>query len=72
MIAFDTGPGNALLNDWAMKHLGLPQDTDGTLASKGKVNEDVLDAALALPFFDLAPPKSLDRNAFDALSPGWL
>lgn len=68
MIAFDTGPGNALLNDWAMKHLGLPQDTGGTLASKGKVNDEVLDAALALPYFNQPPPKSLDRNAFEALS----
>ena len=68
MIAFDTGPGNALLNDWAMKHLGLPQDTGGTLALKGKVNDEILDAALALPYFNLPPPKSLDRNAFEALS----
>lgn len=68
MIAFDTGPGNALLNDWAMRHLGVPQDTDGALALKGKVNDDVLDAAWALPFFEQPPPKSLDRNAFEALS----
>jgi anhydro-N-acetylmuramic acid kinase len=68
MIAFDTGPGNALLNDWAMRYLGVPQDTGGALALKGKVNDDVLDAALALPYFNLPPPKSLDRNAFEALS----
>ena len=68
MIAFDTGPGNALLNDWAMHHLGVPQDTDGALALKGKVNDEVLDAALALPFFNQPPPKSLDRNAFEGLS----
>lgn len=68
MIAFDTGPGNAVLNDWAMKHLGLPQDTGGALAFKGKVNDEILDAALALPFFNQPPPKSLDRNAFEALS----
>ncbi len=68
MIAFDTGPGNALLNDWAMKHLGLPQDTGGALALKGKVSDEILDAALALPFFDQPPPKSLDRNAFATLS----
>jgi anhydro-N-acetylmuramic acid kinase len=68
MIAFDTGPGNALLNDWAMKHLGVPQDTNGELALKGKVNDQVLDAALAVPFFDRPPPKSLDRNAFEGLS----
>ena len=68
MIAFDTGPGNALLNDWAMRHLGIPQDTNGALALKGEVNEQVLDAALAFPFFGQPPPKSLDRNAFEALS----
>jgi anhydro-N-acetylmuramic acid kinase len=68
MIAFDTGPGNALLNDWAMKHLGVPQDTNGALALKGKVNDDVLDAALALSYFNRPPPKSVDRNAFEGLS----
>lgn len=68
MIAFDTGPGNALLNDWATKHLGVPQDTNGALALKGKVNDDMLDAALALPYFNQSPPKSLDRNAFEGLS----
>jgi anhydro-N-acetylmuramic acid kinase len=74
MIAFDTGPGNALLNDWTMRHLGTPQDTDGALALKGKVNQEVLEAALSDPFFDRPPPKSLDRNSFkgitlDGLSP---
>ena len=68
MIAFDTGPGNALLDDWAMRHLGTSQDTDGALAQKGKVNDVVLVAALAFPFFVLPAPKSLDRNAFDSLS----
>jgi anhydro-N-acetylmuramic acid kinase len=68
MIAFDTGPGNALLNDWAMRHLGIPQDTDGALALKGKVNDRTVDAALTLPYFDQPPPKSLDRNAFDSVS----
>ncbi|MBC8038428.1 MAG: anhydro-N-acetylmuramic acid kinase, partial [Rhizobiales bacterium] len=37
LLAFDTGPGNALLNDWAMQHTGVPQDTDGALALRGKV-----------------------------------
>jgi anhydro-N-acetylmuramic acid kinase len=68
LLAFDTGPGNALLNDWAMRHTGSPQDTDGNLARQGKVDEKVLDAALAFPFFDQPPPKSLDRNAFTGLS----
>ena len=64
MLAFDTGPGNAMLNDWAMQHLGLPQDTDGALAKRGKVNESVLSLALASPYFTAKPPKSLDRNSF--------
>jgi anhydro-N-acetylmuramic acid kinase len=68
MIAFDTGPGNALLNDWAMQHLGTPQDTDGKLAQMGKVNELVLETALNLPYFNQPPPKSLDRNTFKSLS----
>lgn len=74
LIAFDTGPGNALLNDWAMRHLGQPQDTDGKLASSGAVDEGFIDKALAMEYFNVAPPKSLDRNSFahlklDHLSP---
>jgi anhydro-N-acetylmuramic acid kinase len=64
LIAFDTGPGNALINDWVQKHTGESQDTDGCLASKGKVSERVVELALQNPFFDLPPPKSLDRNTF--------
>ena len=68
LLAFDTGPGNALLNDWAMRHTGNPQDTDGSLALRGKVFDSVIEAALAFPFFDQPPPKSLDRDAFKGLS----
>ena len=68
MIAFDTGPGNAPIDDWALKHTGVARDVDGALALKGKVNDEVLEAALTLPFFNQSPPKSLDRNAFEALS----
>lgn len=68
LLAFDTGPGNALLNDWAMRHTGNPQDTDGRLALGGKVSDEVIELALAFPFFDQPPPKSLDRDAFKGLS----
>jgi anhydro-N-acetylmuramic acid kinase len=68
LIAFDTGPGNALLNDWAMKHLGQPQDTDGKLASSGTIDEGIVDKALSHKFFVLPPPKSLDRNAFQGVA----
>lgn len=64
MLAFDTGPGNALLDDWAALHTGQPCDVDGALASRGRIDEAWLAAALDHPYFRLPPPKSLDRNAF--------
>jgi len=68
LLAFDTGPGNALLNDWAMRHTGVPQDMNGALALKGRVSEKMLEAALASPFFEQSPPKSLDRDSFANVS----
>ena len=75
MIAFDTGPGNAPLDDWAMKHIGVARDVDGKLAATGTPNESIIEKFLNQPFFKMAPPKSLDRNSFaairlDALSAG--
>src|ERR1043166_2918562 len=67
LIACDTGPGNALIDDFMMAHSGAPFDRDGAAASQGRVDESWLAAALALPFFATPPPKSLDRNAFASL-----
>ena len=64
LIAFDTGPGNAALDDWAMAHLGEPVDRDGRLARKGRINETVLAFMLDHPMFRKKPPKSLDRFDF--------
>lgn len=64
MLAFDTGPGNALINDWALKHTGKDYDRDGALAASGNCNEAVLKELLADGFFSQTPPKSLDRNHF--------
>ena len=64
LIACDTGPGNALLDDWAMRHTGVPLDRDGALASSGRVHEPTLEHLLAHPFFARAAPKSLDRQTF--------
>lgn len=64
LIAFDTGPGNALIDDWMLRHTGLPRDEGGKLAASGKVDEGVLRQYLSLPYFRKVPPKSLDRNAF--------
>jgi anhydro-N-acetylmuramic acid kinase len=65
ILAFDTGPGNALLDDLALARTGHAYDFEGALAGAGNVDATVRDRLLAHPFFDRAPPKSLDRDAFD-------
>lgn len=69
IIAFDTGPGNAMLNDWAFKATGVDCDVDGRLAAAGTADMDAVERMLANSFFAKTPPKSLDRNHFplDAL-----
>ncbi len=64
LLAFDTGPANAPLNDLLQARLGLPFDRDGSIARKGAVEEGALELFLAEPFFAKIPPKSLDRNDF--------
>ncbi|GAC1550209.1 MAG: anhydro-N-acetylmuramic acid kinase [Beijerinckiaceae bacterium] len=63
-LAWDTGPGNALIDDLMLAQTGEALDRDGRTAASGKVDEVALRRLLAHPFFDLPPPKSLDRNAF--------
>src|SRR5699024_2910454 len=65
LIAFDTGPGNALLDDWARRHAAMPCDLDGALAAAGRVKDAVLDQLMQHSYFEAVPPKSLDRDAFD-------
>ena len=65
VIAFDTGPGNALIDDWVAGHLGTALDQDGALARSGHVDETALAVLLSNPYFAVVPPKSLDRDAFD-------
>jgi len=67
LIAFDTGPGNVLIDDWALKMTGSPVDKDGRLAFSGRVNEAVLAQFLGDCFFEERPPKSLDRRSFAGL-----
>ncbi len=66
ILAFDTGPGNALINDWVMKHTGAMYDMSGQLAARGKIKQSVLTAWMKDPYFKTPPPKSLDRNHFSA------
>ena len=67
LLAFDTGPGNALIDDWALKATGSPCDRDGRLAFSGRVNEAALAQFLGDSFFEEQPPKSLDRDYFASL-----
>jgi anhydro-N-acetylmuramic acid kinase len=68
LFACDTGPGNALLDDFCQRHLGVPMDRDGALAAAGAPHEATLATLLAHPFFARPAPKSLDRQHFaDAL-----
>ncbi|MES2984953.1 MAG: anhydro-N-acetylmuramic acid kinase [Pseudomonadota bacterium] len=72
IIAFDSGPGNALLDDWIFKHTGKRYDTNGEIAAAGIVDADQLAAFLADPFFALDAPKSLDRFHFKPAVTGTL
>lgn len=65
MLAFDTGPGNALLDDWMAARTGSAMDIDGATALTGTVDERALSVLLKNDYFAQTPPKSLDRNAFD-------
>jgi anhydro-N-acetylmuramic acid kinase len=64
LIAFDTGPGNALIDDWMLRHTGEAVDAGGATAAGGKVDEAALRTLSMHPYFAQLPPKSLDRNAF--------
>ncbi|WP_232630539.1 anhydro-N-acetylmuramic acid kinase [Methylobacterium sp. Leaf118] len=64
MLAFDTGPGNAPVNDWMKEREGAPFDRDGTRAAQGRVDEALVAWLLRHPYFEAVPPKSLDRHWF--------
>jgi anhydro-N-acetylmuramic acid kinase len=63
-LAWDTGPGNALLDDLMLKRAGAGMDEGGRSAAAGKADNAALAQLLSHSYFDLPPPKSLDRNAF--------
>lgn len=69
ILGFDCGPGNALMDAWCQRHLGLPFDADGAWASAGQVDAGLLAALLAEPYFAQAAPKSTGRDLFN---PNWL
>src|SRR5438477_3670236 len=70
LIACDTGPGNALLDDFMYRVMSQRFDCEGRMAAQGAADEAWISRALELPFFKQPPPKSLDRNHFSALKLG--
>jgi anhydro-N-acetylmuramic acid kinase len=69
LLACDTGPGNALLDDYCARHLGEPIDRDGRLARAGTPHEATLSTLLSHPYFARPAPKSLDRQDFSHALP---
>lgn len=65
MVAFDTGPGNAVLDDWAQMHTNKTYDEDGNLAARGMSHQEVVMGMMATSYFDDVPPKTLDRDDFN-------
>jgi anhydro-N-acetylmuramic acid kinase len=64
LLACDTGPGNALLDDFCLRYLGEPMDRDGRLAAAGTPHEATLGLLLGNAFFTQPAAKSLDRQDF--------
>ncbi|HAX91895.1 MAG TPA: anhydro-N-acetylmuramic acid kinase, partial [Rhodospirillaceae bacterium] len=69
LLAFDLGPGNALIDDWILRHVGENCDRDGVCAARGAVDEKHIVKFLEHPFFQVKPPKSLDRDVFAGFVP---
>lgn len=70
ILAFDTGPGNAMMDDWTKNRIDEPYDKDGALANAGTPNEALLTQWMAHEYFSRTPPKSLDRNEWDIAALG--
>ncbi|MGH1577038.1 anhydro-N-acetylmuramic acid kinase [Planktotalea sp.] len=67
LLAFDTGPANAPINDLMRERLGRSFDKDGELARQGRVETGALELFLSETYFARVPPKSLDRDDFSLM-----
>ena len=67
LLAFDTGPANAPVNDMMMTRRGEPYDRDGAMAWDGKVEDSAVERFMKHPYFSRMPPKSLDRDEFQGM-----
>lgn len=66
LYAFDTGPGNMIIDALVQRHTGQPYDDGGSLASRGKIDEALLHRLMDDPYFALSPPKSTGREVYGA------
>lgn len=65
LLAFDSGPGNALIDQWVARHAGIPFDSGGAIASEGRVISTLAERYLSSPFFTAKERISLDRLDFE-------
>jgi len=65
IIAFDTGPGNGLIDSWVEQKIGNRFDIDGIVASQGQIHGNILDKLMDNSYFSRKFPKSLDRSDFN-------
>lgn len=70
ILAFDTGTGNALMDDLALKATGKPYDEDGNIAACGMTDFKTVSKWMSHPYFTRLPPKSLDRDEWDIAALG--
>jgi anhydro-N-acetylmuramic acid kinase len=68
LVAFDTGPGNALIDDWMKRKTGTARDEGGSHAATGRVDESIVAQFLGDSYFEERGPKSLDRNTLAGIS----
>lgn len=69
LVAFDPGPGNALIDDACSEYFGVPYDKNGEIARDGKPNLPAISRILTnYSYFQKPYPKSLDRDEFKAIT----
>jgi anhydro-N-acetylmuramic acid kinase len=64
VVAFDTGPGNCLMDEAVARTSGAEYDADGRIAARGRVDEALLEALLRHPYLTLPFPKTTGRELF--------
>jgi len=62
---FDTGPGNALMDEWIQQHLNQDFDKNGDWAKSGQCNQELLSTLLDEAYFKAVPPKSTGKDFFN-------